>query len=130
MSRPVTAPPGSAAITADDERRSARGGAFSMFVDSYDVYLPALLNERFPASVRASRYGIGYLFGLILPGLYSVWLLALSTVLPHRYGLVVLIVGGRLLMFAAVRRGPETNPRTGPPGLRGPAEPVGSGAVA
>ncbi|MCE0762720.1 MFS transporter [Pseudonocardia kujensis] len=68
------------------------------------------LNERFPASVRASGYGIGYMFGLILPGLYTVWLLALSTVMPYEIGPVVLIVGGALLMFAAVRRGPETNP--------------------
>jgi MFS family permease len=30
-------------ITEADERRSARGGAFSMFVDSFDVYLPALV---------------------------------------------------------------------------------------
>ena len=30
-------------ITETDERRSARGGAFSMFVDSFDVYLPALV---------------------------------------------------------------------------------------
>jgi hypothetical protein len=68
------------------------------------------LNERFPASVRASGYGIGYMFGLILPGLYSVWLLALSTVMPYEFGPVVLILGGGLLMFAAVRNGPETNP--------------------
>ena len=70
----------------------------------------AYLNERFPASVRASGYGIGYMFGLILPGLYSVWLLALSTVMPYEMGSVVLIVGGALLMYVAVRNGPETNP--------------------
>jgi MFS family permease len=68
------------------------------------------LNERFPASVRASGYGIGYMFGLVLPGLYSIWLLALSTIMPYEYGPIVLIVGGGLLMFAAVRKGPETNP--------------------
>jgi MFS family permease len=70
------------------------------------------LNERFPAEVRASGYGIGYMFGLILPGLYSVWLLALSAIMPYEYGPIVLIVGGGLLMYASVRRGPETNPRT------------------
>jgi Na+/melibiose symporter-like transporter len=68
------------------------------------------LNERFPASVRASGYGIGYMFGLVLPGLYSIWLLALSAIMPYEYGPIVLIVGGGLLMFAAVRKGPETNP--------------------
>jgi hypothetical protein len=50
------------------------------------------------------------MFGLILPGLYSIWLLALSTIMPYEYGPIVLIVGGGLLMFAAVRKGPETNP--------------------
>ncbi|ROS44600.1 MFS transporter [Amycolatopsis thermoflava] len=68
------------------------------------------LNERFPASVRASGYGIGYMFGLILPGLYTVWLLALSAIMPYEFTPIVLIVFGGLLMFAAVRRGPETNP--------------------
>jgi hypothetical protein len=67
------------------------------------------LNERFPASVRASGYGIGYMFGLILPGLYTVWLLALSSFIPYAYTPIVLIVFGGLLMFLAVRRGPETN---------------------
>ncbi len=69
----------------------------------------AYLNERFPASVRASGYSIGYMFGLILPGLYSVWLLALSTLMPYAFTPVVLIVGGGVLMFAAVRKSPETN---------------------
>jgi Na+/melibiose symporter-like transporter len=68
------------------------------------------LNERFPASVRASGYGIGYMFGLILPGLYTVWLLGLSQLMPYRFGPVVLIVLGGVVMFLAVRRGPETNP--------------------
>ncbi|GAA5119869.1 MFS transporter [Pseudonocardia adelaidensis] len=67
------------------------------------------LNERFPASVRASGYGIGYMFGLILPGLYTVWLLALSALMPYEFTPVVLILFGGLLMFTAVRRGPETH---------------------
>lgn len=67
------------------------------------------LNERFPASVRASGYGIGYMFGLILPGLYTFWLLGLSSFIPYAYTPVVLIVFGGVLMFLAVRRGPETN---------------------
>jgi MFS family permease len=69
----------------------------------------AYLNERFPASVRASGYGIGYMFGLILPGLYTVWLLALSSIMPYEFGPVVLIVFGGIVMYTAVRLGPETN---------------------
>lgn len=67
------------------------------------------LNERFPASVRASGYGIGYMFGLILPGLYTFWLLWLSHLIPYEYGPIVPILLGGLLMFWAVRRGPKTN---------------------
>ncbi|GHH78102.1 MFS transporter [Streptomyces sulfonofaciens] len=67
------------------------------------------LNERFPASVRASGYGIGYMFGLILPGLYTFELLWLSKLMPYAYTPIVLIVFGGLLMHVAVRRGPETN---------------------
>lgn len=69
----------------------------------------AYLNERFPASVRASGYGIGYMFGLILPGLYTVWLLALSSIMPYEFGPIVLVVFGGIVMYTAVRRGPETN---------------------
>ncbi|GHJ34783.1 MFS transporter [Streptomyces sp. TS71-3] len=67
------------------------------------------LNERFPASVRASGYGIGYMFGLILPGLYTFELLWLSKLMPYAYTPIVLIVFGGLLMHVAVRRGPDTN---------------------
>ncbi|MGP4015890.1 MFS transporter [Saccharopolyspora sp. 5N708] len=76
------------------------------------------LNERFPASVRASGYGIGYMFGLILPGLYSVWLLLLSAIMPYEFGPIVLVLIGGVLMFTAVRKGPETNP----PALRAPQQ--------
>ena len=69
----------------------------------------AYLNERFPASVRASGYGIGYMFGLILPGLYTVWLLALSSIMPYAFTPIPLIVFGGLLMFAAVRFSPHTS---------------------
>ncbi|WP_051939083.1 MFS transporter [Phaeacidiphilus oryzae] len=75
----------------------------------------AYLNERFPASVRASGYGIGYMFGLILPGLYSFWLLWLGHLMPYQAAPVVLIAFGGLLMFAAVRRGPETSGPAGAP---------------
>lgn len=78
----------------------------------------AYLNERFPASVRATGYGVGYMFGLILPGLYTYWLVWLGDFMPYEYAPVVPIFLGGLLMFWAVRRGPETNPRD----IRAPAE--------
>jgi hypothetical protein len=64
----------------------------------------------FPATVRSSGYCIGYMFCLVLKRIYRNWLLALSAIMPYEYGPIVLIVGGGLLMFAAVRKGPETNP--------------------
>jgi MFS family permease len=70
------------------------------------------LNERFPVSVRACGYSIGYMCGLVLPGLYTFWLLWLSHLMPYEFTPVVLIVFGGLLMFLAVRRGPETNRTT------------------
>jgi MFS family permease len=67
------------------------------------------LNERFPIRVRSTGYSVGYTFGLILPGLYSFWLLGLQTIMPYQYGPLVLIVLGGVLMFFGVRSLPETN---------------------
>ena len=61
-------------ITAADERRSARGGAFSMFVDSFDVYLPALvlpaamayfMPQDLPTPVRATFTTVLFTVGLL-----------------------------------------------------------------
>lgn len=67
------------------------------------------LNERFPLRVRSTGYSVGYTFGLILPGLYSFWLLGLQTFMPYQYGPLVLIVLGGVLMFFGVRSLPETS---------------------
>jgi MFS family permease len=66
------------------------------------------LNERFPIGVRSTGYSVGYTFGLILPSLYSFWLLGLRQFMPYEYGPVVLIVLGAVLMVMGVRSGPET----------------------
>lgn len=61
-------------VSAADERRSARGGAFSMFVDSYDVYVPALvlpaamayfMPPDLPAPLRATFTTILFTVGLL-----------------------------------------------------------------
>jgi hypothetical protein len=49
------------------------------------------------------------MFGLILPGLYTVWLLALSSIMPYEFGPIVLVVFGGVVMYTVVRLGPETN---------------------
>lgn len=66
------------------------------------------LNERFATGVRGAGYSTAYTFGLILPGLYTVWLRWLSHVVPYAYTPLFLIPLGGALVFFAVRRGPET----------------------
>lgn len=70
--------------------------------------IAAYLTERFPAAIRASGYGIGYSFALIIPAFYAFYQSGLSAVMPAAYTPVVLIViGGVLLAFGAYL-GPET----------------------
>lgn len=66
-------------------------------------------NERFPLQVRSTGYSIGYTFGLILPGLYSFWLLGLQGLMPYQYGPLVLMTLGGILMYFGLRPQPETN---------------------
>lgn len=66
-------------------------------------------NERFPLRVRSTGYSIGYTFGLILPGLYTFWLLGLQGLMPYQYGPLVLMTLGGILMYVGLRPQPETN---------------------
>ncbi|GAA5136933.1 MFS transporter [Alloalcanivorax gelatiniphagus] len=64
--------------------------------------------ERFPTSVRASGYGVGYTVAVIIPGFYSFMLIWLSNLLPYEYGTVVLLAVGALCMTVGAALGPET----------------------
>jgi MFS family permease len=66
------------------------------------------LNERFPTRVRGSAYGTAYTVSLILPSLYSFWLLWLSKIVPYAYTALILIVLGGILFLWAALWGPET----------------------
>ncbi len=66
------------------------------------------LNERFGTQVRAAGYSTAYTFGLILPGLYTVWVKGLAHVVPYAYTALFLIPLGGALVFLAAHRGPET----------------------
>ncbi|MGH3663218.1 MAG: MFS transporter [Micromonosporaceae bacterium] len=58
--------------------------------------------ERFPTSVRASGYGIGYSTAIILPSFYSLYMLGLESFMPYAYTPIVLIViGGALTIVGA-----------------------------
>jgi MFS family permease len=76
------------------------------------------LNERFGTQVRAAGYSTAYTFGLILPGLYTVWIKTLAHVVPYAYTALFLIPLGGVLVFLAAHRGPETldAPLLGAPG--------------
>lgn len=70
--------------------------------------IAAYLTERFPAAIRASGYGIGYSFALIIPAFYTFYLSGLTAFMPMAYTPVVLIVIGGLLLAAGAYLGPET----------------------
>ena len=66
------------------------------------------LNERFGTAVRSAGYSTAYTFGLILPGLYTVWVKTLDNIVPFAYTAMFLIPLGGVLVFAAMQLGPET----------------------
>jgi MFS family permease len=68
----------------------------------------AYLNERFGTGVRASGYSTAYTVALILPGLYSFWLLALRGLVPFEYTGAILIALGGILFTLGSYLGPET----------------------
>ncbi len=70
------------------------------------------LNERFGTRVRAAGYSTAYTFGLILPGLYTVWVKGLAHIVPFAYTALFLIPLGGLLVLIAAHLGPETRDAT------------------
>ncbi|WP_284035480.1 MFS transporter [Neobacillus sp. 114] len=70
--------------------------------------LTAYITERFHTGVRASGYGIGYSFGIIIPAFSPFYMLGLSAFMPYIYTPVVLIVISGILITIAALIGPET----------------------
>lgn len=70
--------------------------------------LSAYIPERFPPEVRASGFGIGYTFAVLVPSFYSFFLIWLEALLPYEYTQIPLVVLGGLLALAGARLGPET----------------------
>jgi MFS family permease len=70
--------------------------------------LTVYLNERFPVRIRSTGYSVAYTFGLILPGLYSFWLLWLSRLVPYQYTELILVAFGGVLVLCGAWLGPET----------------------
>jgi MFS family permease len=66
------------------------------------------LNERFGTRVRAVGFSTAYTFGLILPGLYTVWVKGLQNIVPYAYTALFMIPLGGVLVLIASHLGPET----------------------
>ena len=70
------------------------------------------LNERFGTHVRAAGYSTAYTFGLILPGLYTVWVKGLAHIVPYAYTALFLIpLGGRARVPGRRTSGPRRSTR-------------------
>jgi MFS family permease len=67
------------------------------------------INERFPTSVRASGYGIGYSAATIIPAFSSFYMLGLKELgTPYEYTEIVIFALGGLLLLVGALTGPET----------------------
>ncbi|MEV5010794.1 MFS transporter [Streptomyces sp. NPDC055692] len=64
--------------------------------------------ERFPTEVRSTGWAVGYQMAVILPSLYSVYMLGLANVMPYVYTPVVLVVVGGVVVALGAWLGPET----------------------
>lgn len=63
--------------------------------------------ERFPTSVRASGYGIGYSLAVVIPSFSGIYVLWLARFMPFVYAPIVLLVLAGIFMVAGVLMGPE-----------------------
>jgi MFS family permease len=70
--------------------------------------LSAYIPERFPAEVRASGFGVGYTYAVVVPSCYSFFLLWLGHLMPYRYTQIPLVALGGVLAAVGAAMGPET----------------------
>lgn len=68
----------------------------------------AYMTERFPVSVRATGYGVGYSLALIIPSLYAFYSEGLSQLMPVQFVPTVYLAIGGLCMLLAGFWSPET----------------------
>lgn len=66
------------------------------------------INERFATEVRATGFGVGFSFSVIIPSFYAFYMSWLSAVLPLRLTPVVLLCVGGLIGALGAWLGPET----------------------
>lgn len=79
-------------------------------VTSLCVFAPvgAYLCERFPSSIRASGYGVGYSLAVIMPAFYAFYIQALGDFMPDRVAVAAMICFAGILVWIGATMGPET----------------------
>ncbi|MCH1883975.1 MFS transporter [Agrococcus sp. ARC_14] len=68
----------------------------------------AYMSERFPVSIRATGYGVGYSLALIIPSFYAFYTTGLSAFMPMELAPTVLLVVGGICLIVGALWGPET----------------------
>lgn len=68
----------------------------------------AYMTERFPSSIRATGYGIGYSLALVLPAFFAYYLLGLEALVGPTLAPAALVAIGGLLTAVGAWLGPET----------------------
>jgi len=71
------------------------------------VHTPYLA-ESFRTGIRSSGYGVSYSLATIIPGLYSLYMLGLGTLMPYAYTPIVLLALGGLFLSIGALAGQET----------------------
>src|SRR6516164_7725491 len=71
------------------------------------VHTPYLA-ESFRTGIRSSGYGVSYSLATILPGLYALYMLGLSALMPYAYTPILLLALGGLFLSIGVLAGQET----------------------
>jgi MFS family permease len=83
--------------------------AVNLCVTPVWAVLTAYITERFPTSVRASGFGVGYSAATIIPAFSSFYMLGLKGLgVPYAYTEIVILALGGFLLLAGALVGPET----------------------
>jgi MFS family permease len=83
--------------------------AVNLCVTPVWAVLTAYITERFPTSVRASGFGVGYSAATIIPAFSSFYMLGLKGLgVPYAYTEIVILALGGFLLVAGALWGPET----------------------
>jgi hypothetical protein len=71
--------------------------------------MTSYITERFPTSVRASGFGVGYSAATIIPAFSSFYMLGLKGLgMPYEYTQIAILALGGVLLLVGALYGPET----------------------